>query len=186
MVDPLSATALGAVVLTEGIKFLYNQAGELLKRYRERKESAAAASAAPEPLLHVPPDIVEGSVSPAAPDYAVLEKLEQSLLESRRPLADYAEGLATPRPEDRLLVDQVDALRQLLETVYGQRITFKGEARPASGPLVRARGEVERVQGYAAVVHARSLKSGEVDAVGKAQTVERGATFAVVDIDTIG
>jgi hypothetical protein len=187
MVDPLSATAIGAVVLTEGIKFLYNQAGELLKRYRERKENAAAAAASgEEPLLQVPRNILEGSVSPAPPDYAVVEKLEQSLLETRRPLADYAQGLATPRPEDRLLADQVDALRQLLEAVYGQRITFKGESRPPSGPLVRARGDIERVQGYAAVVHAKSMKSGEVDAAGRAQTVERGGTFTVVDIDNIG
>ncbi len=187
MVDPLSATAIGAVVLTEGIKFLYNQAGELLKRYRERKQNAGTEPpAGAEPLLQLPPDIVEGSASPAAPDYAVVEKLEQSLLEMRRPLADYAEGLAEPKVGDSLLMEQVNALRELLETVYGQRITFKGEARPPSGPLVRARGDVERVQGYAAVVHAKSMNSGEVDAVGKAQTVERGGTFTVVDIDRIG
>ncbi|WP_448642788.1 hypothetical protein [Geodermatophilus sp. URMC 63] len=187
MVDPLSATAIGAVVLAEGIKFLYNQAGELLKRYRERKDSAGKeAPDGPEPLLQVPSDIVAGTTQAVPPDYAVVEKLAPSLLDMRRPLADYAQGLATPRPEDPLLMEQVNALRELLEMVYGQRITFKGEAREPSGPLVRARGDVDRVQGYAAVVHAKSMTGGQVDATGTAKTVERGGTFAVVDIDRIG
>src|SRR4051794_32229217 len=106
MVDPLSATAIGAVVLTEGIKFLYNQAGELLKRYRERKEGATAA-AGPEPLLRLPAALVQGESSPALPDYAVLGQLEQSLRDARRSLADFAEGIATPRADDRLLADQI-------------------------------------------------------------------------------
>ncbi len=44
MVDPLSITAIGAVAITEGIKFLYGQAGEILKRWRERKDADKDAS----------------------------------------------------------------------------------------------------------------------------------------------
>ena len=39
MVDPLTLSTIGAVALTEGIKFLYEQAGEVLKRWRERKDA---------------------------------------------------------------------------------------------------------------------------------------------------
>jgi len=48
MSDPttLSAAAIGAAALTEGIKFLYGQAGEILKRWRERKDKAAQESTA--------------------------------------------------------------------------------------------------------------------------------------------
>ena len=35
--DPFTLAAVGAVAITEGIKFLYGQAGEVLKRWRERK-----------------------------------------------------------------------------------------------------------------------------------------------------
>ena len=35
MSDVLSLAAMSAVALTEGLKFLYNQAGELLKARRE-------------------------------------------------------------------------------------------------------------------------------------------------------
>jgi hypothetical protein len=40
----LTAASIGAVALTEGIKFLYGQAGELLKRWRERKEQTGPES----------------------------------------------------------------------------------------------------------------------------------------------
>ena len=46
MVDPLSLSAIGAVALTEGIKFLYEQAGEVLKRWRDRKDAGAKAAPA--------------------------------------------------------------------------------------------------------------------------------------------
>jgi hypothetical protein len=39
--DPITLAALGAVALSEGVKFLYGQAGELLKRRREQRASAA-------------------------------------------------------------------------------------------------------------------------------------------------
>jgi len=44
MIDPLTISAIGAVAITEGIKFLYGQAGELLKRWRERKDAAKDAT----------------------------------------------------------------------------------------------------------------------------------------------
>ena len=43
MADPFTLGAVGAVVLTEGIKFLYGQAGEALKRWRERKAAGKNA-----------------------------------------------------------------------------------------------------------------------------------------------
>ena len=35
------------------------------------------------------------------------------------------------------LLERVDLLRELMEAVLQQRISFKGEPRPASGPVVR-------------------------------------------------
>ena len=45
MSEPLTLTGVGVVVLTEGIKFLYAQAGESLKRWRERNRDAKTAAA---------------------------------------------------------------------------------------------------------------------------------------------
>ena len=42
MVDPLSLTVLTGVALTEGIKFLYGQVTDLLKRRRDLVEKVAA------------------------------------------------------------------------------------------------------------------------------------------------
>ena len=38
MIEPISLTAVGVFALTEGIKFLYTEAGELLKHRRASKE----------------------------------------------------------------------------------------------------------------------------------------------------
>ena len=45
MPDPVTLAAVGGFALTEGIKFLYGQAGEALKHWQERKKAKAAAAA---------------------------------------------------------------------------------------------------------------------------------------------
>src|SRR4051794_36670422 len=54
MPEPLTLT-LGALALTEGVKFFYAQAGELLKWWRERRDKKPEA---PEPAQVVLPDHV--------------------------------------------------------------------------------------------------------------------------------
>ena len=130
VVDPLSVGVLGGVALTEGIKFLYGQVTELLKRRRDKAEEAAvdppAVPAGPAPVLDAP-------LSPRPVDLQVLAANEARLRELRRELADYADGLAEPDPADRRLMEQVAALRGLLELAYGQHVTFRGEQRPSTG-----------------------------------------------------
>jgi hypothetical protein len=84
-------------------------------------------------------------------------------LKLRSALANYADGIANVDASDSKLVAIADALRQQLETVYGQRITFKGEQREPSGaPLVVGTAEVKRVSGLAAGVIAVAVTEGEV------------------------
>jgi hypothetical protein len=127
MVDPLSLTAVGALALMEGVKFLYAQAGELLRYRRERKQA---------PELRPPADVLAGSVEPAHPNDERLEELEPELTAGWHALAAYAQGIDEIDPTDPELRRRVDDLRRALEVVYGQRITLQGEARPPSGPLV--------------------------------------------------
>ena len=42
--EPFTVGALGALTATEGIKFLYGQAAEILSRWRERRAGRLAAS----------------------------------------------------------------------------------------------------------------------------------------------
>ena len=134
MIEPISLTAVGVFALTEGIKFLYTEAGELLKHRRENKEGTRQEGAEPE--LRPPADLIEGTVDPARPNEERLERLADELQKRRRSLTDYADDVEAVDPSDVALLKEVDELRQLIEAIYGQRITFKGEDREPSRPLV--------------------------------------------------
>ena len=47
MADPFTLAAVGAVAITEGIKFLYGQAGDVIKWWHQRKAAGKSASAEP-------------------------------------------------------------------------------------------------------------------------------------------
>ena len=157
MIEPISLTAVGVFALTEGIKFLYTEAGELLKHRRERKEGTRQEG--PEPELRPPPDIIEGTVEPARPNDERLEELADELRERRRSLTDYADDVEEIDPSNVGLLKEVDELRQLIEVIYEQRITFKGEDREPSGPLVE--NEVRAME-----AKIRGSRVGIVDTTG--------------------
>jgi len=198
MPEPLTIAAVGAIVLTEGIKFLYGQATEVLKRWRDRKEAAAkgdtaAAEAAARVTLESPPivegkPLIEGRLAPPVIDFEVVERSAETLGDLRRGLAPYAD-VVDPKPIDaqnEQLTETADAVRQLLEAVYRQRITFQGEQRPASGPVVEGELKVDQVLGDAAAVRARVIASGYVLGRVQAGTVGPGGRISAVDADTIG
>lgn len=184
MTDPLSAAALGAIAITQGIKFLYEQAGEVLKRWRERRDpgTVTAGSAA----LRTPEGLLAGTVDPVEPRDDVTQSLRHELSEARKALADYADGIEVPQPGDQHVVAQADALRRLLEAAYGQRITFRGEDRPLSGPLVTGEIDVRQVLGDAAAVRAKKITSGNVRGVVHSERVEEGARLTGVEADDVG
>ena len=181
MTDPLTLSALTASALTEGIKFLYGQAAELLKRKRER---SAADSGEAMPQTDIP---LLGVLKPLRPDPVILQQLEPDLRELRRLIADYADEIEPADPNDRALVERVDALRRVLEVIYGQRITFRGEDRAPSGPLVEGIIDVGTVTGYAAAVRVKAA-TGVASIRGKVIAEEIGASGQIigVDIDSVG
>jgi hypothetical protein len=188
MPDPITLTLVGTVVLTEGIKFLYGQAGELIKRWRDRKDAAAAEALKQiETPLKADPNIFNGTVAPLVADAERLQSLEPQLRELRSALADYAQEIEPVDVNNNNLVAIADTLRQQLETIYGQRLTFKGEQREPSGtPLVIGTAEVKRVAGLAAGVIAGTITAGEVRGSLKAEQVDSGGVAAGVKIDKIG
>jgi len=156
VVDPLSAAALGAAVLTQGIRFLYEQAEELLRRRRDRKQATAAAGPVEIPPAEEAGQVLAGQLTTSPVDEQALDQHADQLAKLWGLLAPYATGLKPVDPADRQLVEQVEAARRLLEQIYRQHITFTGEQRPATGtPL-----DVQRV-GDAGRYAARVIASGE-------------------------
>jgi hypothetical protein len=189
MVDPLTITAIGAVAIAEGIKFLYGQAGEILKRWRERKDAAQDASLQlnnTEPIDVKLPPVFEGQLAAPHIHFDAVERVELQLRGLRKDLSEYVDEIESVDLNDENLLQRVDALRQLLEAVYQQRITFKGEQRPPSGPVVEGRIDVGKVAGYAAAVRAQQIIGGTVRGEVKANHVESGGQVMGVDADSVG
>jgi hypothetical protein len=211
MSDPVTLAAVGAFALTEGIKFLYGQAGEALKHWQERRkakaaaaEAAAAAAAAagtapaeeaaaaeeaapaPEPVqVALPADAFDGQLNDPRLHLEVVERLEQDLRDLRAAVADYAQGIDEVDPRDQQLLAKVDALRQAMEAVYGQRIAFKGEPGPPSGAAVVGEARVGEVLGYVAGLRARRIIGGSVVGRVEADKVGPGGQAVGLDADTI-
>lgn len=193
MPEPLTISAiLTTAALTEGVKFLYSQAGELLKRWRDRRDAAskdaAAAAPATEPVAVVlPATVFAGQFLAPQIHFEELERLAEPLRQLRRELVDYAEETEAVQPSDEKLLKIVNALRQVLEGVYQQRLTFRGEQRPASGPVVEGRVNVDEVFGVVSGVVAEVIGAGaQVRADVTAGTVAPGADVAGVRARQIG
>jgi hypothetical protein len=175
--DPLTLSVLGGAVLTQGVTFLYTQAGELLRSRRERREARARP---PEP------GVLAGELAPLEADSGVLDEVAGEMTRLCRELSGYAGGIEEITPADRELLVRVEALRGLLEAVYGQRLTFDGEEREPSGPVVEGSIDVRTVLGRAVAVRAGEVSgAAHVRGEGRADRVEAGAEFTGVDIARI-
>ena len=189
--EPFTLAAVGAIALTEGIKFLYGQAGELLKGWRARKgaaEAGATAAVEDEPIrVELPPAAFQGSLQPVVVRYDALSRLEKDIKDLSKELAPYAGGFEDVDPADRGLLDRVDAMRLSLEAVLGQRLTFVGESRPTSGsPVVVGEAVIKEIEGRVAGVRARMLAGGNVSGTVRADIVRPGGEAYGVDADVIG
>jgi hypothetical protein len=182
MVEPFSLSAVGALAATEGIKFLYAQAAEVLKRWRDRKAGKEGEAQAPIPVAGA--EVLEGKLDPPKVNFEAVERLQDDIRTLAGVLANYASGVEEPNPGDRELAEAADGLRRALEVVYGQRITFQGETRESSGPMVVGHADVEKVVGDVAGVRVRLMKSGRIH--GTLTSDEVTGRGSAVEIDTMG
>jgi hypothetical protein len=190
MPEPVTITlaAIGMAAITEGIKFLYGQASELLKWHREKRKAAEGTQVASsaQPKLMPRPNVFEPDPTQASVDEGALERLAQPVDE----LCDKLSGIVTGRTEvvagDATLLTRVDALRKALEVVVGQRLTLRGETRPeVQGPVIRGEANVKKVLGYAAGVAAGVIR-GKVTLDGRvvADEVAPGASAIGTKVDS--
>jgi hypothetical protein len=182
--EPFTLAALGGVALTEGIKFLYNQAGEILKRRRDRKQGAdAGAEATPVET----PAILEGTLNPITVDLNAADELAEHLKALRAELNEYAQGIDEADPQDETVLEATSALRDAVESIIGQRITFTGEDREPSGtPVVTGTLRVKNLRGRGTGAEVEEVLSGEVTGTAEADTVEKGADLAGLRAKSVG
>ncbi len=72
MVEPFSVGALGARAATEGIKLLYGQAGEVLRRWRDRKSGRGGGAGSHARCGHT--EVLEGKLEPLKVDFDAVER----------------------------------------------------------------------------------------------------------------
>jgi hypothetical protein len=181
MADALTLAVVGAAALTEGIKFLYGQAGELLRRRWERSEAKTQGTGDPlaEPLPAPPPGVLAGDPGPLVADPVALDGLARELAELRTVLEPYVMGQRPVTADDLPLLERVDALRQGLEAVYGRRLSLVGEQREPSGTRVEGVAEAQTVRGVVAGASVEDL-SGVAEVKGTARVgdvEEHGEVF---------
>jgi hypothetical protein len=135
MSDPLSMANLSATALTEGIKFLYEQAGELLKRRRDRAGAGATET----------PSIVAQPATLPTADPELVRQYRHDLRRLRSDLEDYVSGRSPVAASDNHLVDRTEALRRVVENIYGVPVFFAGESDQA--PKIRSSIDAGPVEG---------------------------------------
>lgn len=128
MVDAggFSLTTVAVETLREGVKFLYGQAAELLREHRRRSSQQPDQA----PMLVHDAEVLALPLSVSSIDRAALEQRASRIAELRRRLSDYIDGIQPVLISDRELLQLVDDLRTLLESIYGQQIVFRGEQGP--------------------------------------------------------
>lgn len=191
MTDSWNLGAMGSEALAEGIKFLYAQAGEALKSWRERRSHArfqgeANESAGVPVEVILPTDVFTGELVGVRLDLREISRLEDKLKELRHALMDYIDGVADVDPADSQLWAVIDELRHSMEAIYGQKITFRGESAVSSGAQVTGHVKADSVSGYAAGMRSRHLVSGSVKGDVESATVEPSGEVVGVDIEEIG
>jgi hypothetical protein len=187
MVEPFSLGALGALAATEGIKFVYGQAAEVMKRWHARRAGKQAEADAPIPIDEAQAAaLLEGTLRSPKVDFDAMERLEADIPLLAGVLGNYANGFTEPDRDDPDLAAAADGLRRALEAVYGQRMTFKGEQREPSGVTVVGRAHADEVAGQLAGVRAALVRSGRIEGTATAGTVTPTGEVDGVRLGTVG
>jgi len=180
----LSLAALGAVVLSEGVRFLYDQAGELIRQRRARsagKGETGEGAGESKAGSTVTPEVVAEPRELPSPDLTQVDRFADELRELRRDLSEFASGVDPVDPDDEQLVARIDALRQVLEVIYGTPVTLAGEQRDPATPIIRGRVDADEVAGYVAAVRA-DRATGVIEGHTTVRRVEQSGTVIGVEI----
>jgi hypothetical protein len=147
MGEPFSLALLGGAVLTEGVRFLFDQASTLIRAARQRRADAReAAETAAVVAIPVPANaVLDGPVAPTV-DGSLLDRENRRLIALAGALAPYANGDAEIDPADGDLMVAMADVRALLEALYGQRLTLRGGRWAYASTTLRCRRSTGRLR----------------------------------------
>ncbi|RPF38072.1 hypothetical protein [Streptomyces sp. TLI_185] len=180
---------LGTTALSEGIRFLFDQARALLDRRRGDQEQDAAATAEPDDgVVQLPPDAFVGTLDTRRLDEAALAQSVATLRQLRTALFPFVDDETSVQPGDPELLQHVDQLRRLLEAVYGQRITFVTEAgaRPASGTVIDTTIDIDDINAEVIGVSVRQVSGGSYATKIRGKSVGPGGRVVGFQADSVG
>ncbi|MFF5213352.1 hypothetical protein [Streptosporangium sp. NPDC000396] len=160
---------LGVPFVTSAFDFLFRRAETLIDRRAskgaDKDENVADTS------------ILEGTLQPLKVDERALERYGDELMRLYGGLSTYSRERSRITTEDEALRERLGELRVILEHIYGQRITFKGENRPLSGSRVDQ--DVETAEGPMVGIDAKRIH-GSADVVQRVGRVtETGSVTGI-------
>jgi hypothetical protein len=173
--DPL--TGVENATLVEGVKFLYQQAAEVLSAWRTRRRDRQAP----------PPDVVEppGAVRVKRPQ-PLPDPASPEMADTLQELKDLVEPIKDGEIDTAAIAARqaVARLRELLEVIMGSPITFVGEpprtvdvsdvqvaVQRMVGQVVGVRADLAKLQGPASISKVR-VHGGDVDSDGAVTGVD--------------
>lgn len=188
MADSISWQELGSAALTQGISFLYGQAADLLRRWRDRKVTDGAGGAlSVAPAEGVDQSVLAGELRADPVDEIALSAHLDEFIALTERLSSYLAGIKMIDVADTELTAAVEALRSLLELAYRQRITFRGEQHDSTGSAIDVAITAQRVAGQltiARIANARSTANLRVR--GKIDDIAPGGRVVGLDAGSIG
>ncbi len=156
----------------EAVKFLYEQARDLLKAWSKRIEDGAADLVVPIRSC----EYLDAAPAQVSPDLTILEQRRQDLIDLSKELFSFADGGEKIDPNDTHLGDVTARLRSLLEAIYHQRLTFKGEKRAATGSEVTVRQVIGDLLGTATAMEGDVRRGATANVHQEIKKVGRGAS----------
>lgn len=130
---PSTLSRLDNTALRDAFSFLCNEANEITRIVHSA--DCVPGPPGPQPgsaAANLDGDPVEWAVLPDSLSRDDVESIEHLALVAFYALRD----LPPPAISDNYLIQQMEALRGLLEIAYGHRITFRGEDRPRTGTAI--------------------------------------------------
>lgn len=183
--DPVTLALVGGAV-APAVTFLMDRANRVLdERAARRRQAPDSGSLQQTPEVVNAPGVLQGELAPLAADPEIVEARQAELAAVVGQLSPYTRDPQLIDDQDQELLTLAGRLREILEEVYGQRITFVGEDREATGSSVRIRQVADVHEGDmtgVGKIHRDYSKNVDVDQrVGR--TVEGSR---VVGVDEIG
>lgn len=149
----------------------------------QRVERLLSRGAEPDPVDSVPATLDGALVLPLEAGATQLRQRQDELEQLRDVLVHYAEGRLPMDAADPVLMRNLGRLRVALEDIYGQRFTFSGERRPASGPFTEQK--IDFLAGEAIGMDADAI-ADSASVIQDVRTVEPGGSLIGMRARRIG